>query len=133
MHHLQLRRRFLAPWIVFAALCAACRTDSGAPPLFIAGPNSPIAVGPNPAAPVIADFNGDGKPDIAVACGTRAEPEKLGILLLLNDGAARFAPAPGGRIDVGISVTQLAVADFNGDGHADIAATGHDSYEVHIY
>ena len=115
------------------ALCPGCQSDAGGPSLFAAGPNSPIAVGPNPSAPAIADFNGDAKPDIVLACGTRADPETGGILLLLNDGAARFTHSPGGRIDVGIAVTELAVADFDGDRHTDVAAMSHDSYQVHLY
>src|SRR5262245_33314343 len=99
----------LAPSAALVAL-GGCRTDSdagagksagtGPEAAFVAGPNSPISVGPHPVTVVIADFTGDGKPDLALTCGSKAEPDKGGIVLLLNQGAARFAPAPGGWIGV---------------------------------
>jgi len=74
--------------------------------------------GDTPSLAVIADFNHDGKPDLAV--GTNS-----GVAMLLNNGNG-FAPpvtyAAGGETQ------SMAVADFNRDGNLDIAvAAGTDS------
>src|SRR5262245_7542641 len=106
--------RLAVSWAVAVALCGGCR--SAAEPAFVAGPNSPIAVGPGPECPAIADFNGDGRPDIVVTCGSPAAPRAGGVLLLLNEGDARFAATPAGRIELPQPVDSLALADFNEDG-----------------
>lgn len=127
----RLARSFCGMLVV--AWCAGCRSGAVAQHGFVAGPNSPIAVGAAPSALAVADFNGDGRPDLALTCGAPAEAGKGDILLLINDGDARFKPGKAGRIDVGQPVDALAVADFNGDRHVDVVATGHDFYHVHIF
>ncbi|HEX5010638.1 MAG TPA: VCBS repeat-containing protein [Planctomycetota bacterium] len=117
-------------WAFAVAVCSGCRT--AAEPAFVEGPDSPIAVGPGPETPALADFDGDGRPDIVVTCGSRAAPQVGGVLLLLNQGGARFAAAPAGRIELPQPVDSLAVADFNEDRCVDVAAVGHDSYQVHL-
>jgi hypothetical protein len=56
----------------------------------------------------VADFNGDGKPDILCSDGT----------LNLGNGDGTF------RLGTPVSGTPLAVADFNGDGKPDILEQG---------
>ena len=60
-----------------------------------------------------ADFNGDGKPDLAL--GNYAS----GLSVVLNNGAGGFG-APTG-IATGVLPWSLCSADFNGDGKADLA------------
>ena len=77
------------------------------------GAETPYDTAVKPACVVVADFNRDGKPDIAV--GT-SEPS---VEVFLGDGAGGFGaptsyPAPG-------SVQDLAVGDFNGDAKPDLA------------
>ena len=76
------------------------------------------AVDPNGVA--VGDFNGDGKPDLAVpgnpGNGTGS------VLILLGNGDGTFQapvdyPAP-------FNPETMAIADFNGDGNADIIVTG---------
>ena len=62
----------------------------------------------------IADFNGDGKPDIAMV-GTLGQE----VIILLGSGNGAFVPGPvhaGGP-----QSTAIGVGDFNGDGKNDIA------------
>jgi hypothetical protein len=59
----------------------------------------------------VADFNGDGKPDLAVLSSA-----SLSIYLGNGDGTFSAAQVPVGAT----SPTSLAVADFNGDGVADL-------------
>src|SRR5207237_10169217 len=60
----------------------------------------------------VADFNGDGKRDLAVATYTN------GFFVLLGDGAGRFG-TPAKVFDV--SGPAVAAADLNGDGKFDLA------------
>ncbi|HVJ83443.1 MAG TPA: FG-GAP-like repeat-containing protein [Planctomycetia bacterium] len=88
-----------------AALFSGLAPDFG-PPASIPGSGSPHAV---------ADFNGDGKPDIAMVRGAYFRT-----LLGLGDGS--FQPALDSPLggDGGQAVGFLAVGDFNGDGAPDL-------------
>ena len=89
----------------------------------------------NPAQVVAADFNGDGYPDLAVADFIPVNqnppiPDRISnvVVMLGNpDGSGTFTPAPGSPISVGLYALSLAAADFNQDGHTDLAV---DNYGV---
>ena len=72
----------------------------------------------------VADFNGDGNPDIAVANwgGT--------VSVLLGVGNGTFGPAT--SYPAGNSPFALAVGDFNGDGKADIAVANNLDNDVSL-
>jgi hypothetical protein len=77
---------------------------------------------------VTADFNGDGIPDLAVPLYGSNE---IAILLGKGDGtfsAAVMASVPGSIVDV----SQVVVADFNGDGIPDLAVIDSDNSVVDI-
>lgn len=61
-----------------------------------------------------ADFDGDGKPDLAFAMHLR------GLALLGRDGPDSFAAMP--EPSQGFSARAIAAADFDGDGRVDLAA-----------
>ena len=68
----------------------------------------------------VADFDGDGRPDILVA-------EKAGaarLLVLRNDGGGRFTPAV---VALGRPVLSAQAVDVNGDGRPDILVIRQDA------
>lgn len=65
----------------------------------------------------IADFNGDEQPDLVVMNGGSSA-----LAVLLNQGDGSFLP--GGPITFASNPQAVTAADFNGDGHADLAALG---------
>ena len=73
------------------------------------------AVGTNPNSVVVGDFNGDGKPDLAVA------GDASSVSVLLGNGDGTFQTAQ--NFAAGAFPNSLAVGDFNGDGKLDLALT----------
>jgi hypothetical protein len=78
---------------------------------------SPFPAGYMPNDIAIADFNSDGKPDLAFANHT-----KKYLTVLLGDGRGGFSPMQGSPfyIDVRPHTHGIAVADFNNDGNLDM-------------
>ena len=76
---------------------------------------------------VVADFNGDGNSDLAVANFSGGS-----VTVLLGDGAGSFTEADGSPITVGTGPFFLAAADFNGDGLADLAVANRGSNSVSV-
>jgi hypothetical protein len=64
---------------------------------------------------VVADFNGDGKDDVAI---NLPDEQNVGIYYGQSDGTFVLAT----ELDAGEIVGGLAVGDFDGDGHIDVAA-----------
>lgn len=91
-------------------------------------PNTPaasITVGIMPWQVAAADFNGDGKLDVAVTNNISAS-----VSVLLGNGRGGLgAPA---SVSVGNRPTQLCVGDLNNDGAADLVVTNEGSNSVSV-
>ncbi len=83
---------------------------------FAPASGSPIAVGTAPSALAVADLNGDGMFDLAVA-----NSGSNNVTVLLGNGSGGFTPASGSPVSVGTSPSSVAIADFNADNKLDLA------------
>ncbi|HEV3468832.1 MAG TPA: FG-GAP-like repeat-containing protein, partial [Pyrinomonadaceae bacterium] len=82
------------------------------------GQAASFAVGGEPHGLAAADFNGDGRIDLATSSHAGVTSE---IVILSNDGAGGFSVT--GRVGVSSGPNDLVAADFNGDGKVDLAAS----------
>ncbi|MHB0998795.1 MAG: FG-GAP repeat domain-containing protein [Armatimonadota bacterium] len=85
----------------------------------------PMYPAPGLTVAAIADFNGDGRPDIVTAAWTSDF-----FVVLMNQGGRKFKQTvypllPGPR--------DVVVADFDGDGHLDLAFTIYSSNLVQVF
>ncbi len=101
---------------------------------FLAPKNFPMAAatGALPGRIVAADFNGDGNIDLAIVHPTAAGGSAGNtVTIYLGDGIGHFvqgAVLTAGAVDSGI-----ATADFNGDGHPDLAIASCGDQKLRIY
>ena len=92
---------------------------------FESAPNSPIAVGSTPTTVTNADFNADGKMDLAAQnSGSNTVSVRLG------NGDGTFQAKP--DVAVGSGPTSVISADLNEDGNADLATANWSSRTVSV-
>jgi tetratricopeptide (TPR) repeat protein len=89
---------------------------------------SPITVGTLPVAVASGDLDGNSSPDLAIVNKTDNS-----VTVLLNNGDGTFLAGPNSPLTTAANPTGIALADFNQDGHADIAVTGGDTNTVRVF
>jgi hypothetical protein len=81
---------------------------------FVQAPRSPFDTAVGPRSITIEDFNGDHRPDVAIA-------NRNGLLtLFVNDGQGAFITAAGSPFALGVDGHSVAAADVNRDGRMDL-------------
>ena len=96
------------------SLSPALKQTIAVPAQSAAGGATNYATGANPQSVAVADFNGDGIPDLAIA-----NAGELTVSILLGSGNGAFAPAQ--FFSSGADPYAIAVTDLNGDGKLDLA------------
>lgn len=99
-------------------------------------PDSPMSVAGVFGSIAVADFNGDGKPDLAIGGNENQSSTSPGAAeVLLNNGDGSFTPAPDSPITVpdwvygGGGTVNLVAGDFDSDGKQDLVFAGRDQQE----
>src|SRR5215469_13396784 len=105
-----MRRSSLLVSILFFTFPAICNLPAMAS-LQVA---TNYIAGTSPGVTAVADFNGDGAPDLAVA-----NSGSKNVSVLLNKGSGSYATAV--NYAVGNTPSYVVAADFNGDGVIDLA------------
>jgi hypothetical protein len=88
---------------------------------------SPYTVGNDPYSLNAADFNGDGRPDVATINGSSDN-----VSVFLRQPGGGFTQEAGSPIAVGIGPSGAAVGDYNGDGRADLAVSSFPGSDVSV-
>ena len=85
---------------------------------------------PMPAYRTIAagDFNGDGYPDVALSDSRDKE-----LHVYLNDGSGGFSMTPHDTYSVGDDPRDIAIAEFTGDSHLDIAVVNRNDWDISLF
>lgn len=111
-----------AAGLLATALPAAERTSD---PSF--APGGALSAGRNPASFEVADVNGDGHVDFAVANQGSDD-----VTVLLGNGAGGFSAAAGSPAGVGDGPIAVATADLNRDGKVDLAVANGSSNDATV-
>jgi hypothetical protein len=88
-----------------------------------------FSVGQSPQSMSIADFNDDGFSDIAISNSVPVAMNST-VSVLLGDGKGAFAARL--PLEIGEAGRGTGVADFNGDGHADLVVANSNSHSVSV-
>jgi hypothetical protein len=92
---------------------------------FVPAANPAVPVGKGPASIAVADYNADGRLDLAVADAT-----DNAVSILLNLGGGLFGP--NFELPVATAPVSIVTADFNGDTKPDVATANNGSNNVSV-
>jgi len=93
---------------------------------FVPARTSPVDAGARGVDCVLADFNGDGRADLAVGAAANT------VVVLLNQASGGFAAGPGSPFPTGQGPWAIAGGDFNGDGKLDLVTANFHSNNVTV-
>lgn len=111
-------------WLAAASgLAITPAAHAQCPPSFAAAVNYNAGTGTNSVA--IADFNGDGRPDIVTA-------SLNGSHLTTRMGVGNGTFGAGANVSAGANPACVTVGDFNGDGRVDLVAANSSSSNVSV-
>jgi hypothetical protein len=83
----------------------------------------------SPVAQAVADFNADGTPDLAIVNQGMNRVD-----LLFGDGQGGvYNPSSATSLRTGFDPVAIVTADFNKDGHADLAVLNKDSADISVF
>jgi hypothetical protein len=92
------------------------------------GGETRFSVGYDPSRVASGDINGDGAPDLVVVNRAQYYPPVNGdVSLLMGRGDGTFAPQS--RMTVGSSPASATIADYDGDGHADLVVVNEGNFD----
>lgn len=90
-------------------------------------PNSPVTIGGGAFFAATGDLNGDRRDDVVVTHNTDD-----GATILLAGADAALAAAPASPLRIGHKAWGVAVADMDGDGHADLVFPADEAVRVFL-
>ncbi len=108
--------------LLAGAAAAVFTATAGAAPVFLPAVGYPL----DSAAsnPVLADLTGDGHPDLVMARARWTAKDPESVYVVVNHGDGTFAPAKTFVLSSNPGPPRsIVVADFDHDGHADVAAS----------
>lgn len=114
-----------------AASTAACALSFTAQAQIGLGAGTSYFPGQEPSGVAFGDFDGDQDQDMAVTVDN-VSGALDGVAILLNDGSGQFTPGGIVPLGAGVSVEDLAAADFDNNGTMDLAVSLKDQNAVRI-